>query len=125
MLNLIVIGIGGFIGAVMRYLCSGWVYRLVGTGLPWGTLFVNVAGSFLLGFFLVFESTRLTMSPTIRNFVAIGIMGAFTTFSTFSYEAISLIQDQLYFKALAYILLNVVICITAAWAGMISARLLV
>jgi CrcB protein len=125
MINLLAIGIGGFLGAIMRYLCSGWIYRLFGTGLPWGTVAVNVIGSFLLGFFLILETTRFTLSPTIRNFVAIGILGAFTTFSTFSYEAIQLLQDQLYFKAITYVLLNVIICLAAAWIGMISARLLV
>ncbi|MBN2425191.1 MAG: fluoride efflux transporter CrcB [Calditrichaceae bacterium] len=124
MINIFAIGIGGFIGAVLRYLFTGWIYRLAGTSLPWGTLVVNVAGSFILGFFLVFEMTRLTLSPALRNFVAIGILGAFTTFSTFSYEAVNLIQDQLYMKALFYILLNVIISIIAVWFGMVTARIM-
>ena len=125
MINIFAIGIGGFIGAVLRYLCTGWIYRLAGTSLPWGTLVVNVAGSYILGFFLVFEMNRLTLSPAVRNFVAIGILGAFTTFSTFSYEAVNLIQNQLYIKALFYILLNVIVSIIAVWVGMITARFMV
>ena len=88
---LIVIALGGALGAVARYGFSGWVQDLVNTTFPLGTLVVNVVGSFLLGFSLyILESTAPTTE--VRSLVTIGFLGAFTTFSTFSYEALVLLQ---------------------------------
>ncbi|MGD9488268.1 MAG: fluoride efflux transporter CrcB [Calditrichaceae bacterium] len=122
-MKLIIIGFGGFIGAVLRYELSGWTYRLMGSRLPYGTLAVNVIGSFILGFFLVLAEGRFAISPQIRNFVAVGILGAFTTFSTFSFETMALLQQNLFKQALLNILLNVILALTAVWMGMVSAKL--
>jgi CrcB protein len=123
-MKIIIIGIGGFIGAVLRYSISGWVYKILGSSMPYGTLAVNLIGSFILGFFLFFSEDRQVISPLWRNFVAVGILGSLTTFSTFSYETFVLLQENLYGQVTLNILLNVVLTILAVWAGMVLARIL-
>ncbi len=122
MLQVFAIGLGGFFGAIMRYLISGWTYRLLGERLPYGTLVVNIIGSFILGLFLVLANERFVVSDAMRGFIAIGMMGALTTFSTFSYETISLLQSSLFLKAGLNIFLNVVCTLCAVWAGTVVAR---
>ncbi len=122
MINILIIGLGGFIGAVMRYSISGWVHRVLGAGMPYGTLAVNVLGSFILGFFLFLAEDRFTISPQWRNFIAIGMMGALTTFSTFSFETLMLLQENLYGQVFLNIGLNAVLTIAAVWAGISLAR---
>lgn len=99
-MKILIIGLGGFIGAVMRYFISGWVHRFVGSNMPYGTLAVNILGSFILGFFLLLAEDRFTISPARRNFIAVGMLGALTTFSTFSFETLMLIQENLYGQVL-------------------------
>jgi len=123
MFNLLCIGIGGFIGAVSRYAVSGWVHKWAGSGFPYGTLSVNIAGSFLLGFFLALVTTKIILPYEFKNFIAVGILGAFTTFSTFSYETVMQLQGGLYAAAVLNIILNVVMAVTALWLGIIAARL--
>ena len=84
-MKILIIGIGGFLGAILRYSISGWIHKLFGSGMPYGTLAVNILGSFILGFFLFYSEDRQSFSPLWRSFIAVGIMGALTTFSTFSY----------------------------------------
>jgi len=121
-MKIFIIGIGGFIGAILRYGISGWVHRMLGAGFPYGTLAVNVLGSFILGFFLFMAEGRFTISPMLRNFIAIGILGALTTFSTFSYETFMLLQENLYLQVTMNILLNIFLTLSAIWAGMTLAR---
>ncbi len=123
MLNLFFIGLGGFIGAVLRYLISGWVYQLVGTRLPYGTLAVNIIGSFILGFFLILANERFVVTDLTRSFIAIGMMGALTTFSTFSFETLSLLQNTMFLKAGLNIVLNVFCTLIAVWGGSIVAKI--
>ncbi|MDX1416351.1 MAG: fluoride efflux transporter CrcB [Candidatus Promineifilaceae bacterium] len=85
------IAAGGAIGAVMRYVVSGWAYAVLGDGFPWGTLVVNLIGAFLIGFlWQLFE--YFPISPAIRNLIFIGGLGAFTTFSTFAFETLNLFR---------------------------------
>ena len=123
MYNLFVIGLGGFFGAVLRYSVSGWIYKWFGSEFPYGTLVVNVAGSFILGFFLTLVTTKIILPYEFKNFVAIGILGAFTTFSTFSYETVMLMQNNLVWATILNIVLNVLLAIIALWIGIITARL--
>jgi len=123
MLKIIIVGSGGFIGAVLRYTISGWTHRLLGSGFPYGTLIVNLLGSFILGFFLFYSEGRSTISPLWRNFIAIGMMGALTTFSTFSYETYMLLQENLYMQVFLNIFLNVTLTLIAVWAGLAMAKL--
>ena len=122
MLKLFAIGSGGFFGALFRYWISGWAYRLFGTGLPYGTLIVNVLGSFILGFFLFYSEGRTTITPAWRSFFAIGMMGALTTFSTFSYETFMLIMEKLYVQSFLNITLNLALTLIAVWAGMMLSK---
>jgi len=86
------IAIGGALGALLRYGVSGWVQELTRSSFPWGTMSVNVLGSLVLGFAIAWLQSG-TASAELRQFVTIGLLGAFTTFSTFSYEAVALFRD--------------------------------
>ena len=92
-MQLLLIGIGGFVGAVARYLVDGWVTRLTGAGFPWGTLVINVSGSLLVGVLFAASVERATLPAELRGPVMIGFIGAYTTFSTFMLEAWRLFED--------------------------------
>jgi len=117
-----VIAAGGALGAVMRFWVSSAVYAWLGRGFPWGTLSVNLLGSFIIGLAFVMLTERLTVGSEIRAFIMIGFLGAFTTFSTFSLETLALMQEGLLLKAAMNILVSVVLCIIATWSGMLLAR---
>jgi CrcB protein len=90
-LQYLYIAAGGAVGAVLRYLVSGWAFRILGEGFPWGTFVVNITGSFLIGFlWQLFE--YLPISPPMRSLIFIGGLGAFTTFSTFAFESLNLFR---------------------------------
>lgn len=122
-MKIFIIGLGGFIGAIMRYSISGLVHKIFGSGMPYGTLAVNIIGSFILGFFLFYSEDRQSFSPLWRSFIAVGIMGALTTFSTFSFETFALLQESLFSRAILNISLNLFLTIAAVWAGMSFSRL--
>jgi CrcB protein len=121
-MQLLYIGIFGGLGCVARYLTSGWVYQLAGRNLPYGTLFVNVVGSFLLALLMVLGLRSAIFSPEIRIGLAVGFMGGFTTFSTFSYETLRLLEDGSFWQAGVNILLNIVLCLFFAVLGALVAR---
>jgi CrcB protein len=122
MLNILNIALGGAIGAVMRYLVSTGVYSLLGKGFPYGTLAVNVLGSFLMGFLFVYLMERSSLGPEWRALILIGFLGAFTTFSTFSIETLNLIENGAMVRAMANVLVSVITCILATWLGVILGR---
>jgi len=118
---LLSIGLGGFLGAILRFSIVGWVGRATTTAFPWGTLSVNILGSFLIGFlFLYFQQSNL--SPTQKALLITGLLGALTTFSTFSLDTVLLMGKELYFKALSNVLLNVVLSLSATLLGMWTFR---
>ena len=88
------VGLGGFVGANARYLLSGWVASRFGATFPYGTYVINISGSFILGFFLAFAEDRAWVAPSLRLLFAVGFVGAYTTFSTFEYESIRLLQER-------------------------------
>jgi CrcB protein len=102
-----------------RYGCSGGVARWIGETFPWGTLVINVSGSFVIGFFatLTGPDGRIYASTTVRQFVMIGLCGGYTTFSSFSLQTLALMNDGEYLKAGANIGLSVVCCMLAVAAG--------
>ncbi len=114
---LLAIGIGGFFGAISRYLIALGMQKLTGLLFPIGTLTVNVLGSFIIGFlYLYFEQT---VAPLQKAMLITGFLGALTTFSTFSLETMLMLQDGLYAKALLNIALNVTLSLLATFAAII------
>lgn len=122
MLQVIAIAGGGAVGALLRFWVSTGVYQWLGRGFPWGTLAVNVIGSFLMGFLFVLFLERMLISGELRAAVLVGLLGAFTTFSTFSIETLTLLEQADYLKALLNALASVVVCILACWAGLVLGR---
>lgn len=116
------IGLFGGLGCIARYLMSGWTYGLLGRSLPYGTLMVNIGGSFLLGFLMTF-GLRSTLLPVgLRVGLTVGFMGGFTTFSTFSYETLKLVEEGSLMQAGTNVVLNVLLCLVFVAAGMMLAR---
>lgn len=116
------IGLFGGIGCVVRFLVSNFSYQLFGRSLPYGTLTVNAVGSFLLALLMTFGLRSTLLPPDLRVGLTVGFMGGFTTFSTFSYETLRLLEDGSYWHAGANILLNIVLCLLFALAGVAAAR---
>ncbi|EOB3570656.1 TPA: fluoride efflux transporter CrcB [Vibrio vulnificus] len=111
------IALGGAFGACSRYLVSELCVVLLGRGFPYGTLTVNVVGSFIMGLLIAaFESELLTTEPW-RQIIGLGFLGALTTFSTFSMDNVLLMQQGAFFKMGLNVVLNVTLSITAAWVG--------
>ena len=119
-----IVAFGGALGAVARYWVSGWAHHRWGPQFPYGTLIINVSGSFVLGLFATL-AFRYAWNEQWRLLIAMGFLGAFTTFSTFEYETLQLITEGSgYRAAAANILLSVVAGLLAAYAGVVVARLL-
>lgn len=116
------IAAGGAIGSVLRYWVSINTHALLGRDFPYGTLTVNVIGSLLMGLLFVLFTERWEIETVIRSAVLIGMLGAFTTFSTFSIETFNLVEEGAYAKAMANVLVSVSSCLLAAWLGVILGR---
>lgn len=114
--EIMVIGVGGFIGAVLRYWVSGWVQRLMASPFPYGTLAVNGFGSFCLGL-LAGLAEQSIIPPEWRIFVGIGVLGAFTTFSTFSYETLMLMRTGSFTGAFLNIAISIALGLVLMYAG--------
>ncbi|GMU94136.1 MAG: putative fluoride ion transporter CrcB [Candidatus Hydrogenedentota bacterium] len=118
MLNVLLVGAGGFVGSVGRYLLSGWVQNSVRQAwLPYGTLAVNVVGCLLIGWISGLAENREVFRPETRVLLLIGVLGGFTTFSTFGYETFHLARDGEWVKAAGNVTAQVVLGFLAVWAG--------
>ncbi|MFC1664422.1 fluoride efflux transporter CrcB [Pseudomonadota bacterium] len=117
-----VIAAGGAVGALLRFWMAQAVYFLLGRDFPYGTLAVNVLGSFLIGCLFVLMLERSMVSEIWRAGILIGLIGSFTTFSTFSLETINLIEDGLYLKAIYNIASSVILCLGGTFLGILLAR---
>jgi CrcB protein len=108
---------GGAVGALSRYGASLGVYSIFGRGFPYGTLFVNVAGSFLMGMLSIMLLERFNLGPEWRAAILVGFLGSFTTFSTFSIETLNLLEQGDVNRAMLNISVSLVLCIAAVWFG--------
>ena len=115
--------IGGGLGSIARFAGSGLIARLFGETFPWGTLLVNISGSFAIGLFASLTSPegRWLVAPSIRQFFMIGICGGYTTFSSFSLQTLTLAEEGQWFKAGANAVLSLTLCLLAVWLGHILA----
>lgn len=117
------IACGGAIGACLRYFLSHESIKLLGKGFPFGTLIVNVLGSFALGCLYVWiEQEHREISQALRLFVGVGLLGALTTFSTFSYETVLLLQHGEYIKSVLNVFLNVSLCLIGVWLAVLLVK---
>ena len=119
----LLVAAGGAAGAVARWLLSDWVKGRAGEAFPWGTLVVNLVGCLVLGFVLAFVEGRPGSSPLWRPLVAVGFVGAFTTFSTFSWETHALLRDGEWLRSSAYVAASVFLGLGALRAGIELAKL--
>jgi CrcB protein len=116
------IAAGGAVGALLRYWVSSGVHVLLGRGFPYGTLVVNVLGSLLMGYLYILMIERLALGAEWRAFALVGLLGAFTTFSTFSIETLLLMEQADYARAMANVLVSVLACVAATFLGVTLAR---
>src|SRR5512137_1969151 len=116
------IGAGAFLGANLRYFLQTWTTNRWGLVFPYGTLIINVSGSLILGFFITLVTQRVVVSPEWRAFVAVGLLGGFTTFSSFSVETLNMMQTDRWLLAALYITGNVGLGVLSAYLGVILAR---
>jgi CrcB protein len=120
------VGVGAAIGGILRLLVTQFVVARAGAGLAfYATVFINISGSFLIGVVLQLSASRTDLSPLWRYFLATGILGGYTTFSTFSFEALTLASSGLWVTAAGYVLGSVALGIAGAYAGIVGVRALV
>ena len=123
-MNVVYVFFGGGIGSAARYVMQGIVYRWLGTGFPYGTLLVNVLGSFLIGLLMTTFEERFLLNPSLRIFLTIGILGGFTTLSSFSYETVMMLRDAEYWNASLNVVMNVFVCFGATYIGVFTGKLI-
>ncbi|HEV7364711.1 MAG TPA: fluoride efflux transporter CrcB [Gemmatimonadales bacterium] len=119
---LLYVAVGSAIGGVSRYLLGGLIQRLLDTTFPAGTLLINISGSFLLGAILRYAMETPTLSPEIRAFLTVGFCGGYTTFSTFSYETVALLEDGEWSRAGLYVGASVLLSLLGVFLGFALAR---
>lgn len=121
--HLLLAGLGGFIGSAGRYLVGGWVHQLLPNAtFPFGTLAVNSVGCFCIGLLGGLADVRQLFGPEARVFLLIGVLGGFTTFSSFAYETLALTRDAEFLRAFANIAAQVVLGLATAWLGFFLVR---
>jgi CrcB protein len=120
----LIISLGAIVGANARYLISRLAARIMGPVFPYGTLFINVTGSLIVGFFMVWASERVLIDPRWRLLIVIGFCGAFTTFSSYAFETMAYFEQGQWLLLCSNVLSNNILCLVAALAGMALARVL-
>jgi len=120
--NYLWIGIGAVVGATARYFLSTYVARHLSAVFPYGTLLINISGSLILGFFLIYSTERVLLDPRWRLLVAIGFCGSYTTFSSYAFESFALMEQSQWLLTGLNILLSNVLCLAAVLAGAALAR---
>lgn len=122
MTQVLAIGIGGAIGSLLRFWMSDWVHSFAGRGFPYGTLTVNVLGCLAMGVLFVLLTERFSDNAVLRAGILIGVLGGFTTFSSFSIETFGLMEQGAYIKAALNMALSLVLCVGGTWIGVILGR---
>lgn len=124
MQELVIISLGAIVGANARYLISRYAVKALGPVFPYGTLFINITGSVIVGFFVIWASERVFIDPRWRLLVVVGFCGAFTTFSSYAFETMAYFEQGQWLLMCTNILSNNVLCLLGALAGMALARVL-
>jgi len=122
MMKYVMVGLGGCIGALLRFWLGGYISNRMGSRFPYGTFVINITGSFLIGFILTLLAERTHWSPNWRYLIPIGFIGAYTTFSTFEYETLRSLQDGEVLMAGLNVSLSVIVGFVAVWLGMVMGR---
>lgn len=120
--TLLLIGLGGFMGANLRYWMTLWVTQRLGQNFPWGTLMINLVGSLLLAVFIGWSAQHMTLDPRVRMLLAIGFFGAFTTFSTYANESILLAESGNWLGMVGNVLGTNLVCLVGAIVGLAIGR---
>jgi len=120
--NILVISIGAILGANARWIISRYAARVLGPMFPYGTLFINVTGSFIVGFFMIWATERVLLDPRWRLLIVVGFCGAFTTFSSYAFETMAYFEQGQWLLLFANFASNNLLCLGAALAGMALAR---
>jgi CrcB protein len=123
-LDLLAISLGAILGANARYLLTRYALKLLGPVFPYGTLIINILGSFLVGVFVIWSTERALVNPRWRLLVVVGFCGAFTTFSSYAFETMGYFEQGQWALMITNILTNNVLCLAGAVAGMAVARVL-
>ncbi|AOT68992.1 fluoride efflux transporter CrcB [Geosporobacter ferrireducens] len=116
-LKILILGLGGFLGSNFRFWLSDWACRHFQENLPYGTLIVNILGSFLLGIIMCYATESKDLVPLIKLFLGTGMMGAFTTFSALSFETLEMLKKSNYRLAILNTTMNITLGIAAVWIG--------
>jgi len=122
--NFVAISLGAILGANLRYLLSRYAAKALGPVFPYGTLAINVSGSFILGFFLIWTAERVFVDPRWRLLVAVGFCGSYTTFSSYAFETMAYFEQGQWLLMATNVLANNLLCLAATLAGMALARVL-
>jgi len=122
MQNILIIGLGGFLGAIARYEAALWIGQRWGRGFPIGTFVINVTGSFLIGLLMTLLTERFMVNPQWRLMLVVGFLGAYTTFSTFEYETGALLKDSEWLLAMLNVVLSVIVGFIALKLGEVLAK---
>jgi CrcB protein len=121
--NFVVVSLGAIVGANARYIISRYMAKILGPAFPYGTLAINVVGSFIVGWFMIWTTERVLVDPRWRLLVVVGFCGGFTTFSSYAFESMAYFEQGQWVLMAANILTNNMLCLLAAVAGMALARL--
>ena len=122
MLKYVIVGIGGCIGSIARFWVGSYIGARMGTRFPYGTFVINISGSFLIGFSATLLTAKANLSPNWRYLIPVGLIGGYTTFSTFEFENLRSVQDGLFVNASLNVVLSVLLGFIAVWAGVVAGR---
>jgi fluoride exporter len=122
--NFIMVSLGAIVGANFRYILSRYAAKVLGPVFPYGTLLINILGSFIVGWFMIWTTERVLVDPRWRLLIVVGFCGGFTTFSSYAFESMAYFEQGQWFLMTTNILANNVLCLLAAVAGMALARVL-